>query len=279
MNNPLPAVLAPSPALGAQRTLLERIVAALAADERCLAAWLGGSLARDEGDAFSDVDVGVAIDDPCAPDFLANLDSLVDRMTATVFKRSARLGDTTVLTAITPDWQRFDISVELSSNIGRPLAYPRVVLFDRGGIQERFGPLTPAPSVPPERLRWLVEEFWRVLGLFVVVAGRGEYLVAVDGVMLLRRYLIDLMLLENGARRGGALHLNKFLTSDQRRVLEALPPLSPSRESVIASNLAYARAFRPLARRLAAQHGLSYPEEFEKATIAHVAPSFSLPFE
>lgn len=276
MGTPLPAILAASHTLGAQRALLEGIVAALSADERCLAAWLGGSLARDEGDSFSDVDVGVAIDDAHVPAFLADLESLVDRMISTVFKRSTRLGDISVLTAITPDWQRFDISTEPLSRISRPLAYPRVILFDRGGIQNRFGPLTPAASVPPERLGWLVEEFWRVLGLFVVVAGRSEYLVAVDGVMLLRRYLIDLMLLENGARRGGVLHLNAFLTSDQRRVLEDLPPLSPTPESVTASNLACARAFRPLARRLTAQQGVSYPEQFEEACLAHLERRLSL---
>ena len=118
-----------------------------------------------------------------------------------------------------------------------------------------------------------------MLGLLVVVVGREEHLVGVDGVMLLRRYLIDLMLLANGSRRGGALHLNAFLTTEQRQVLEALPPLSPTRESVIAGNLACARAFRPLARLLMAQHGLSYPEQFERTTLEHLTRNLSVTLE
>lgn len=43
--------------------LLRRIVAVLAADERVVAAWLGGSLGRGRGDAWSDLDLWVVIAD------------------------------------------------------------------------------------------------------------------------------------------------------------------------------------------------------------------------
>ncbi len=44
-----------------QRALLDRLVAALGEDERILAAWVIGSLARGDADAYSDVDVLVAV--------------------------------------------------------------------------------------------------------------------------------------------------------------------------------------------------------------------------
>jgi len=43
--------------------LLDRIVAVLEADERVVAAWLGGSLGRGTGDAWSDVDLWVIVAD------------------------------------------------------------------------------------------------------------------------------------------------------------------------------------------------------------------------
>ena len=276
---PLPPSLTANPALTAQRVLLERIVSELAADERCLAVWLGGSFARGEGDVLSDVDVGVAVDDANVASFLVDLEANVDRIVPTIFKRLSRLGDSSVLTAVTRDWQRFDVSTHPLSTVSRPIAYPRLVLFDRSEVQSRFGPLQPTPSVPADRLAWLVEEFWRVLGLLVVVAGREEYLVGVDGVTLLRRYLIDLMLLENGSKRGGALHLNAFLTTEQRRTLESLPALLPTREAVVEGNLACALAFRPLARQLMARYALNYPEGFEQATLAHLARNLSVHLE
>ena len=276
---PLPPSLTANSALAAQRVLLERIVSELTPDQRCLAVWLGGSLARGEGDALSDVDVGVAVDDANLASFLVDLEAHLGEMGPTIFKRLSRMGDTSVLTAITPDWQRFDVSAHPLSTVSHPIAYPRLVLFDRSEVQSRFGPFQPTPSVPPDRLAWLVEEFWRVLGLLVVVAGREEYLVGVDGVTLLRRYLIDLMLLENGSQRGGALHLNAFLTPEQRRVLEGLPALLPTREAVVEGNLACARAFRPLARQLMARYALNYPDGFEQATLAHLARNLSVHLE
>lgn len=48
--------------------LLERIVAVLAADERVVAAWLGGSLGRGRGDAWSDLDLWVVVADEHAAD-------------------------------------------------------------------------------------------------------------------------------------------------------------------------------------------------------------------
>ena len=46
-----------------RETLLESIVAALAADERFVAAWLTGSYARGDADAVSDIDLTVVVAD------------------------------------------------------------------------------------------------------------------------------------------------------------------------------------------------------------------------
>jgi hypothetical protein len=128
-------------------------------------------------------------------------------------------------------------------------------------------------------VRLLVEDFLRVLGLLTVVVNRGEYLVGVDGAMLLRRYLIDLMLAESTVTRGGVLRLNNLLAPDQRRTLDELPPLAPTRESVIDAHLACARAFRPLAWRLLSQRGIDYPEQFDTATLAHLNRSLGIRLE
>ncbi|MFN8512722.1 MAG: hypothetical protein U0841_09070 [Chloroflexia bacterium] len=69
------------------------------------------------------------------------------------------------------------------------------------------------------QLPWLVHNF---LARSQPHAGdfraRGELLIARQGVGILQSWLIDLLLLESG-RIGGGLHLNRFLTDEQRDLL------------------------------------------------------------
>jgi hypothetical protein len=82
---------------------------------------------------------------------------------------------------------------------------------------------------------------------------------------MLRWSLVELFLLENRAQRGGMLHLNPYLTDEQRELLEALPT------GPFETSAAVARVFLPRARVLMAAHGHAYPEAFEEATRAYLA--------
>jgi hypothetical protein len=63
---------------------------------------------------------------------------------------------------------------------------------------------------------------------------------------------VPLFLAECGGERiGGAKRLRPFLDEEQYAVLEGLPPLECTLESVIASELAQAAIFVPRARALA----------------------------
>ncbi len=252
-----------------QRAFLDRLTAVLRADERIRAAWVTGSLARGLADAYSDVDVLIAVRDADFRDFVERWRDLLDRVSPTVLARRIGPDDAPILNAITPDWVRFDIVIHPAAN-PRPRAGAAELLFDRDGIDERVRAV-PAPQRDPlARLPFLVEEFIRGLGLLPIVIGRDELLVAMFGVAILRNHLIDLLLLENGVERGGAKRVNPLLTEEQRRALANLPPESPTHESLIEVHLAYARLFLPRARRLLAEHGLPYPEAFERATFAYL---------
>ncbi|HEX4303110.1 MAG TPA: hypothetical protein VHZ78_09975 [Rhizomicrobium sp.] len=151
-------------------------------------------------------------------------------------------------------------------------------LFNRG-TPEKPAPSAPQPHTPKAaRIEQIVREFLRVLGLAPLAMGRGEYLASLDGVGLLRRMVIDLMQEKNGIGpvRGSALHVNVHLTPEQRRALEALPPLSANRESLLAMNTAMWRIFRPLAQELCAQTGAPWPSAFDDATRRHLARELGL---
>jgi hypothetical protein len=250
--------------------LAERARAALEGDRRVRAVWLTGSIAAGRADAYSDLDLRLAVQDEGYDGFVAGWEEVVERISPTVLRRRLPGGDV-VITAVTPEWLRFDLHVlPVATALARPSG-PVGTLFDRDGLTARLPAAPPAAPPSTERLVASIEEFLRVLGLLPVVVGREEYLVAGEGAWLLRRMLIDLMILANGPdRRGGVKRLNPFLTAEQRRVLESLPPIAPTRQSAIEGSLACAAAYLPLARRLAAEHGGPYPEALEAATFAYL---------
>jgi hypothetical protein len=151
------------------------------------------------------------------------------------------------VTAVTPEWLRLDLVVTSESRSDE--------------------------NAPPADGAALVEEVFRVLGLLPIVVGRGEWIVGWGGVALLRLLLIQLLLAENGAApTTGAKRVNPKLTEEQRAVVEALPPLAATRDSVIAGHLAVANAFLPRARALVG----AWPRALEEAMRAHLRRALAL---
>jgi predicted nucleotidyltransferase len=261
----------PSPA---QRDLVERIATVLRADGRIVAAWLGGSLARGNADIYSDVDIHAIVDDGAFAAVLGDLDGLVDRVSSTVYRRRMVVGGDNVLVGITPEWHRFDLVVHPASVIANRTFAQVGLLFAREDPPVRPRRTAGNPAVTLDQVAQFaptVQEFLRVLGLLPVVVGREEFLVGMDGVVWLRRFLIDLFLLANGITdRGGVLRLNPLLTDEQRTALDTISSFAPKREAVIAGHIACARLFLPLARSLFGRHGVTYPDAFERATLDHL---------
>jgi predicted nucleotidyltransferase len=259
-----------------QHDLLDAITAVLSADPQIEAAWLAGSLGFGGGDAFSDVDVlALAAGAPAR-----EVGHRYTRQAAAIAPPALvnPLFDGRVLSVVTMDWRRFDISFVEPADLARYDALRLTVLFNKGDRSPPMRPpITYKPS--PQTLLRIVNEFLRCLGLLVVAVGREEWLMAQSGMDILRRLTIDLMLEANGvgpADRGGALHLNRLLTPEQRSELESLPPMSPDRESVLAANAAIAAIFLPLARRLVAETGATWPSAFEAATRRHLQERLGL---
>lgn len=248
-----------------QAALAGLVAAALGADPRVHSVWLSGSLARDGGNAWSDVDLVAVVAEADRPLCLADYRLGQPGMPPTILAR-ALYGR--ILTAVTPEWERFDISFLSPEELAR---------MDGGALKPLRGdPATrPAPlSAQPDhragqRVEAMVTEFLRILGLLPVAVGRGEWLVAQQGDELQRRLLIDLMVEENDvppSARGGAKKLNIFLSSEQREVLEALLRPAARRDTVIAAAAHLAQLFLARAGPLAERLDAPWPDAFEQAT-------------
>lgn len=253
-----------------QQGLLEAITAVLARDAEIEAAWLGGSLGRGEGDAFSDVDVLVLVAEGRGVEvglrYAGDLSAIAEPALINPLYGGR------IVNVVTTDWRRFDLSFAEPGDLARYDAAKLTPLFNKGEwtppVREAQPYRATAESVLP-----LINEFLRVAGLLPVAVGRQEWILALSGLEILRRLTLDLMLEENGvgpAERGGALRRNPFLTAEQRAALEGLAPAGADRDSLFAANQEIAAVFLPRARRLAERVGAEWPTVFEEATRRHL---------
>jgi predicted nucleotidyltransferase len=260
-----------------QQKLIDAIAGHLDTTTGAEAVWLAGSLGKGQGDAYSDVDLLVLVAGGAAAEVAARLARDLVPALAVVLVNSLYGGR--VLNMVTADWARFDLTIVQPEDLQRYDSNALTPIFNNGDSTPPARPQTPPYRTSPAELLKLVNEFLRVIGLTPVAMGREEYQLALNGVDLLRRMTMDLMLEENGvspAARGGALHRNHLLTAEQRDALQALPVIAAERSSIIAGDAAFAALFLPRARRLAAEIGMDWPTAFEDATRRHLLRTLQL---
>jgi hypothetical protein len=261
----------------AQAALIGAIHRVLEADPQVEAAWLSGSFGRDAADDFSDVDVLVLVKAPwqdAANAYASDLSAIADTVLVNPLYGGA------VLNVVTAGWDRFDLSFISADSLGRYDGSGLKPLFNKIGAEPQVQPRTPYQP-PPEKIAGMIREFLRILGLLAVVAGREEYVMAVSGVELQRRGLIDLMIEDNRIApqdRGGALHLRRLLRPEQLALLASLPPVNADRDTILAVNAALTRLYLPIARRVAAEVGAPWPGALEQATRRKLKEALGLSF-
>ncbi|MFT3733419.1 MAG: hypothetical protein QM780_18740 [Hyphomicrobium sp.] len=68
------------------------------------------------------------------------------------------------------------------------------------------------------------------------------------------------------ADKGGMMAWNRRLSAEQLSLLATIPPVSPTRQSVIDAHLACAAAFLPRAAQDGREVAIEWPQTFEEAT-------------
>lgn len=263
----------------------ERVIATIAGALRdrpvVRALMLSGSHGCGRADAYSDIDF-VMVSTEGATDEVASLWRDAVERTGEIVLWWDRTARPALINAITADWTRTDVVILHPDQMGSQVQAGLEPVFDHDGLHAGLPRDAPLRRPDPARLRRQFEEFIRVLGLLHLAAGREEYILGVAGVFHLRSKLIDLLVEETAAPdRGGALHLNRLLTEEQKDLVTALTPPVAERDAMIATHLAYARAYLPRARRLAARWGVEWPERFETATWAKLGGALGIerPYE
>lgn len=251
--------------------VLRRAVKALEADDRIIGAWLAGSFAAGQADAFSDLDLHCYVRDA----IFAKLDaeawkSLVHAFTPTVMASTFQGGGVGGY-ALTPEWLHVDLSVHGERDLEFPAERPVIRLFDRGGKVPTI-PGVPIAEGEPYFPADTVNLYFYFFGKMVAVVARNEPLLLNNGVVAERDLcLTQLFYAERGIRhRGGAKRVRPFLTAEQYDTLVSIPAIDGTLDRCIEACLALARVFVARGRALAARTGAVWPYELERATVEHV---------
>lgn len=213
----------------AQQAAIARARTVLEADARVRAAWLQGSFARGDADAWSDIDCYAAVANEAFEEFVNEQRDVLEHIAPIVGELRVPLGATRLIAATldTPEGLvRFDFFAEPVSQAGSPRQMAPLILFDRDGLATRFAI---QPLATPEALRRRVETM--VSGYFfgamwpVRLAGRET-----PGTMLLNAlsvvygFIVPAILVctrpEEAFRE--LLHVEHWLAREDRERVDAL---------------------------------------------------------
>lgn len=255
--------------------LLQAVIDAAQADARVIGLFLSGSLATGRADAYSDIDLVLVADAGAHTAFVDQARTWVAALAELVlWKRPYPTWP--LFNAVTAEWLRLDLTVTVPERLAGSKASLKPLLDDQG-LYDALPANLPLRDVDPQKLRALAEEFLRISGMAPVALGREEYVVGVTGAGLLRGLLIELLIEEKALPQpSGALHLSRLLAPEDMAMLAELPVASATREGVLAANLAYAGAFLPRARALAARTGAPWPSEMETAARARLVQALGV---
>jgi hypothetical protein len=263
----------------AYRALFERTRRVAEDDARVRALWLGGSLARGDADAASDLDLLLAVADDAHAEFARDWRAWLARITPTLIARPQPFLPGSFY-SVTTGGERLDVVVEPAARLATTVFRMRALVFDRDGLAARI-PAPPAPAGPsPERIASLIEEFFRDSLLVDVSITRGDVLLANEGVHLLRGLLYQLFCEANAPLPvSGVKRWSEKLTPPQRALLEELPTGAGTLAAVLAAQWEISRAFLASAREIAAAHGVAWPGELEAALNRHLRANGLTPFD
>lgn len=129
-----------------RKAVLARLTELAALDERITALWLQGSLARDDHDAYSDIDAYLAIDDTAFDALWNERAQLLARIDRPLAWSDATFPGLKALHALLENGVKLDLFFEPVSKLEQQERPVVRVLYDRGGIAGRLHTGWEAPT-------------------------------------------------------------------------------------------------------------------------------------
>jgi predicted nucleotidyltransferase len=250
---------------GNHAAVITRFVDACTADGRIVAAFLGGSIARGEADAYSDLDLGLLVADDAYNDVLAERADFIRKLGDPLFLED--FGHEGIAFFILPDGTEGELFFGRESELGEFLEGPHRALVDRKGLLAGAGFVRPKPdpAVQAEELRRVLYWFWHELSHFIAALGRGHLWWAAGQLEALRGHCVNLARIEQHVEIQEEPYekLDQAISTNELAALRStFPPME--RGPMLRAVLDILAFYRELAPRAAREHGLTYPAELER---------------
>jgi Streptomycin adenylyltransferase len=248
--------------------VLNRFVAACQADERVVAAFLGGSYAKGTADAYSDLDFGLITTDEAYDDFTASCEAFIRRLGEPVFLEDSHGGGADLVFFIFADGTEGELALGRESHFTHIHVGPYRVLLDKKGCLSGalFSWHEPAQAKQIETLRSLINWFWHdLLHHFLTPMARGQLWSAYGALEELRRICVDLARLRENfqAEAEGYEKVEQALPIEQLAALQTtFCPME--RAAMLQAALVTVRFYQELAPPLAQAHGIPYPADLAR---------------
>jgi predicted nucleotidyltransferase len=248
--------------------IVDRFIAACQADDRIVAAFLGGSYATGKVDKFSDLDLFFITTDAAYQDFLIERESFVHLLGEPLFIEDWGLAHGYCL--IFSNMTECDLWFGGESKFKDIYSGPYRVLLDKKGILE--GDVFPPHAIDPARQIELLQQqldwFWHDLSHFIKAMGRGQLWFAYGELEVLRQICVNLARLRYDFSDAYAGE-EPYFKVEQALPVERLSPLQATFCVMAYGAMLQAagvifRFYRDVAPGLAEEHQLTYQADLER---------------
>jgi predicted nucleotidyltransferase len=248
--------------------ITSRFIAACQADERVVAAVLGGSYARGAADAYSDLDLYLIATDEAYDDFFAGREAFLRLLGEPLFLEDFNDYGFDLLLFIFADGTEGELGLGRASHFTHIHGGPHRVLLDKKGILEGtlFPGYEPAQAGQVETLRRLIYWFWHDLSHhFITTMARGHLWSAYGALEDLRLTCVNLARMRQNFQSAA----EGYEKVEQALPVEQLSPLQGTfcpleQSAILQAALVIVRFYQELAPPLAQAHGITYPADLER---------------
>lgn len=251
-----------------RQAVIHRFLAVCQEDTRAVAAFLGGSYARNATDEYSDIDFGLIIRDEAYDEFFAGREDFIRILGEPIFLEVFSDYGFDIIFFTFPD------GIECELMLGRESQFTHIhvgsykTLFDPKGIltEVRFPEPETSQTEQIETLRTIITWFWHDLcHHFITPLARGQWWSAYGGLQDLRLACIKLARLKEdfSVPPEDYEKVEQALTREQLAPLEATCcPLE--RGAMLQAVLVIVRFYQDLALPLSQRYSIAYPAALER---------------
>ena len=250
------------------QVILNRFIEACQADERVVAAFIGGSYARGITDAYSDLDLYLITSDETYDDFTASLEVFMRRLCEPLFLEVYNDYGFDLVLFIFANGTEGELGLGRESHFTHIHGWPHKILLDKKGILAGavFPSHEPTQAEQIETLRRLINWFWHdLIHHFITPIAQGQRWSAYGALEDLRLTCVNMARLrQNFSKEAeGYEKVEQAVPVEQLAALQAtFCPME--RDAMLQAALTIVDFYQELAPPLAQAHGLPYPTDLSR---------------